>query len=460
MAKSAQIVVPKRWQRFPSAYAKNLDYWYFPKGLAATAESIRPRLRALKPLNGMPWRDAQVEYIKTLNKAEVTDAETEWEGGGAPLARMLVQVMRAIGLAWVNSAERVEITDAGEQFLSGSDPDQVLSTQLDRYQFWNPTIHARVHRAIRVHPIPFLAEVLRTVNPQSVSAHEYELFIARARSYEDVDRVVEQIDSFRELEPEQQRALCRECEEYMIGGKGRTSLFRTISLNRSYAFSALTLSKLLERDGSGLRLRRGALRAYRQYLQRYQVNHTFIEFDAVEDWIAYFGNPSAEPTVETALEYYVGKGDIKSALAVKKKQRPSKAELKEFKEMIVSEKAIEDYLEENLDYIGKPSGYDLALIGRQYSTTVGPIDLLCKDNSSGDYLVVELKKGRSADKVYGQCSRYMGWVRKNLAEPENVKVHGAIVAREIDDKLKAARDAHDTKVALIEFSMRAHAKVV
>jgi hypothetical protein len=77
-----------------------------------------------------------------------------------------------------------------------------------------------------------------------------------------------------------------------------------------------------------------------------------------------------------------------------------------------------------------------------------------------NYLVVELKKGRSADRVYGQCSRYMGWVRKNLASPEGVKVHGAIVARQIDNRLKAARDAHDTKVTLIEFSMKASAKVV
>jgi hypothetical protein len=190
------------------------------------------------------------------------------------------------------------------------------------------------------------------------------------------------------------------------------------------------------------------------------INHTFIEFENVEDWIAYFGDPSAEPTVETALEYYVDKGDVKNAVAVKKNQGVSKAELKEFREMIVSETRIEDYLEENLDYIGKPTSYDLVLIGRQFSTGVGPIDLLCKDKKNGDYLVVELKKGRSADKVYGQCSRYMGWVRKNLAEPEGVKVHGAIVARNIDAKLKAARDGHDTKVALIEFSMKFHAGVV
>jgi RecB family endonuclease NucS len=60
------------------------------------------------------------------------------------------------------------------------------------------------------------------------------------------------------------------------------------------------------------------------------------------------------------------------------------------------------------------------------------------DIETGEYVVIELKKGRSADKVYGQCSRYMGWVRKNLA-PKAASVRGVIVARKIDDKLKAAR---------------------
>jgi hypothetical protein len=44
-------------------------------------------------------------------------------------------------------------------------------------------------------------------------------------------------------------------------------------------------------------------------------------------------------------------------------------------------------------------------------------------------------------------------LRKTLA-PKGKKVHGVIVGRKIDDKLKAARDAHDTKVHLIEFEMK------
>lgn len=169
----------------------------------------------------------------------------------------------------------------------------------------------------------------------------------------------------------------------------------------------------------------------------------------------FFGDPKATSTIDTALDYYVNKGDVAAAIATKKKTAKSATELAEFRDMIVSEKAVEDYLENHLDVVGSKIGAKLRLVenGRQYSTLVGPIDLLTMDTATGDYVVIELKKGRSADKVYGQCSRYMGWVRKNLAR-DGAKVHGVIVARQIDDKLKAARDAHDTKVHLIEFEMK------
>jgi RecB family endonuclease NucS len=156
----------------------------------------------------------------------------------------------------------------------------------------------------------------------------------------------------------------------------------------------------------------------------------------------------------------MSKGDMQSAIELNMKEGASKQELRQFRDMMLSERKIEDYLETNLDYIGDATGLELELVKRQYQTSVTRIDLLARDKKSKDYFVIELKKDRAPDRVFGQCSRYMGWVRKNLAEPEGVKVHGAIVAKTIDDKLKAARDAHDTKVALIEFAMKAHTKVI
>lgn len=75
--------------------------------------------------------------------------------------------------------------------------------------------------------------------------------------------------------------------------------------------------------------------------------------------------------------------------------------------------------------------------GRQFETGVGIIDFLCVDEESGDYVVLELKKGKTSDAVVGQTQRYMGWVRRNVAE-HGQGVRGMIVAHEADDKLKYA----------------------
>jgi RecB family endonuclease NucS len=126
--------------------------------------------------------------------------------------------------------------------------------------------------------------------------------------------------------------------------------------------------------------------------------------------------------------------------------------------MMIDERTLEDNIEKNFEDFGKRVGLSLRFEGRQFPTTVGPIDLLGRDKRSGQYVVIELKRGRSADKVFGQLSRYMGWVRKNLADGEDVI--GVIVASKIDDKLRAARDAHHTTVHLVEFESKMSVKVV
>jgi hypothetical protein len=101
------------------------------------------------------------------------------------------------------------------------------------------------------------------------------------------------------------------------------------------------------------------------------------------------------------------------------------------------ENDLENFLVENLHLIDK----DLKLFqdeqgksGRQYITEIGEIDLLCKKNN--DFVVIELKKGRSSDKVVGQISRYIGWVKEKLANGNNVK--GIIIVHDFDNKLKYA----------------------
>ena len=74
------------------------------------------------------------------------------------------------------------------------------------------------------------------------------------------------------------------------------------------------------------------------------------------------------------------------------------------------------------------------LTSQQYPTDIGFIDILAKSKDDKEYLVIELKKGRSSDAVVGQTLRYISWVKRNLAEERKVK--GTVVVLDAEEKLK------------------------
>lgn len=109
---------------------------------------------------------------------------------------------------------------------------------------------------------------------------------------------------------------------------------------------------------------------------------------------------------------------------------------------IALEKQIEDFIESNLHIIEpglKIYTDNTGRNGRQYRTDVGIIDLLCQ-KQNGDFLVIELKKGRSSDIVVGQISRYIGWVMEEIAEEKEVL--GLILSHTKDKTLKYAVLSH------------------
>ena len=77
------------------------------------------------------------------------------------------------------------------------------------------------------------------------------------------------------------------------------------------------------------------------------------------------------------------------------------------------------------------------MVGQQYPTDTGQIDILAISKDKKTLLVVELKKGRVSDNVIGQIQRYMGYVLEELTE-ENQKVKGVIIALEDDLRIKRA----------------------
>ena len=78
--------------------------------------------------------------------------------------------------------------------------------------------------------------------------------------------------------------------------------------------------------------------------------------------------------------------------------------------------------------------------GRQFPAGPWSIDFLCVDNKSGDFVVIELKRGQTSDATIGQIARYMSYLKKNLAKSEQ-GVQGVIVAKDVDDALRYAIEA-------------------
>jgi restriction system protein len=106
------------------------------------------------------------------------------------------------------------------------------------------------------------------------------------------------------------------------------------------------------------------------------------------------------------------------------------------------EKHLEDFLVQNWSHTDFGKHYDIyeedgEIVGQQYPSDTGPIDILAISKDKKEILVLELKRGRVSDVVVGQIQRYMGYVKEELAE-KNQTVRGVIIGFEDDIRIHRA----------------------
>lgn len=121
---------------------------------------------------------------------------------------------------------------------------------------------------------------------------------------------------------------------------------------------------------------------------------------------------------------------------------------------------LEEFIAENWDSIDFGDRLRLyamdGVSGRQFPAGEWSIDFLCIDEKTKDFVVIELKRGKTSDAVIGQLARYMVWVKKNLAT-NGQKVRGVIIAKEVDEKLKTAAEINaniSIKTYAVRFDLR------
>lgn len=104
------------------------------------------------------------------------------------------------------------------------------------------------------------------------------------------------------------------------------------------------------------------------------------------------------------------------------------------------ERQLEDFLVSNWDKTSLGKNYNIfsiddVIVGQQFATDTGPIDILAQSKDGKELLVVELKRGRASDRVVGQILRYMSYI-KEIDESKIVK--GVIIGTEDDLGLQRA----------------------
>jgi hypothetical protein len=122
------------------------------------------------------------------------------------------------------------------------------------------------------------------------------------------------------------------------------------------------------------------------------------------------------------------------------------------------ESQLEDFLIENWDKTELGQKYSLIeedgeLVSQQFRTSIGIIDILARDKESGQYVVIELKKGQTSDDTVGQLTRYMGWLEEHKSAGQPTK--GIIIAGQYDERLYyALRKLKDVEVYLYQVDFK------
>lgn len=100
------------------------------------------------------------------------------------------------------------------------------------------------------------------------------------------------------------------------------------------------------------------------------------------------------------------------------------------------------------------------MAGYEYPTGVGRIDILARHKERLAWLVVELKRDRAADQTLGQVLRYIGWIKRHLAAPDE-EVYGLIIAPDVEKNLLySLKGVNDRRISLMRYRVEFHLESV
>lgn len=450
----------ERFVEFLREYKRSTTYWYIPKARALNTAYIKDMQLALTIVIDdfleAKWnRETQDRLLKRLRKERIFDPykpEGRLEDRTA-LVRIWKIQAEWLGLLWVRDEMEIIVTDAGLDLITTKNPVQVIEAQIAKMQYPNPLLDVTYRKDFGgLVPHLFLLEVLRKCG-YALSSEEYELFVNLAKCHNDLDRIVAYIEFWRDLGGDDRELVLASAKtvpmadlrknlQRTLPGLQRVAgplRFTRIKQNSSYQKLYFTFPRYLSLDQEN---RHGDIVCTQQDMVDHVVEKLTLhlkvqEFTQLADWFSYFGDPTRKPSWFDYLMQEIEKAPtaIEAKRIVKRhKSKLSGDDRREIEQKQV-EKHIEEFYSKSLDML--EDGLSLVTKGRQYSTPIGRIDLLCMSREK-EFVVVEIKVGEADDCAFGQILRYIGWIHRNIPEGKN-NVRGILLAGYFGDKARYSR---------------------
>jgi RecB family endonuclease NucS len=109
---------------------------------------------------------------------------------------------------------------------------------------------------------------------------------------------------------------------------------------------------------------------------------------------------------------------------------------------------VERDLQEVLAAAPTALGEELTLVKREWSTEVGPVDLMCRDDD-GEWVAVEIKRIATIEAVE-QLSRYLGFIR---ADPAKHTCRGILAAQRLKPQAVALAESRGIRCVEVDLAL-------
>lgn len=331
-------------------------------------------------------------------------------------------------------------TEVGSFFYENCDDvdytASIFSYQIKKFQLYNPSYKSN-YNSLQVFPYKALLQLLSVLDTKSFTKQEFALFITKISDNENdtIERCRRLIESFRELNDDDRKKYVdsiNTLDRSLVKTRKRTK-YNELYDASGKSIDCFTFGTIIKSSSSkaGYYLI-SDIDKLKEELKG--LNVTYVDYKSELDWISYLGRYK-EISLEEIIDKYID-SNTSDINALKNHFYDIEVDAEQIQNRLL-EKEVESHYEKNLheidpnlEVVKKP------YYGRQFSTHIGPIDLLCIDRSNNQYVVLELKRGKTSDETVGQVLRYMGWVKENLSKGDTVK--GIVIGDSHDKKFDFA----------------------